>query len=522
MRELGTLPLDGFIGPAHVTTVIGSRPYELFAERVPQAGGDRRLRAAGRDAGHPDAGAPAQRGPRRGRERVHPRRDPRGQPQGPGAGGRGVRAATQLRVARPGRGALQRRCASARPTPPSTPSGASAWRTQPVAGQQGLRVRRDPARRQATHGLQAVRHRAARRRIPIGSCMVSSEGACAAYYTYGRFREPCSSDAARPCRTLQHETAPSAGRATSRPLDLKHGRVDMTHGARRPRHGAADRAAVRRRVRQRLARAGDNDQACCRSPSGAHGDVAPTATWSRPLFFPGGDIGCLSVHGTVNDVAMAGARPLYLAAGLHPRGGLSAGRPARIVESMAAARRARPACRSSPATPRWSSRARATACSSPPPASAWCRRASQISGDRARPGDRILVSGTIGDHGMAIMSQRESLTFGTDLLSDTAALHGLVAAMLDAVPEHPRAARPDARRPGHDAERDRRAVRRRHADRRSGHPGARRGARRRASFSASTRCTWPTRASWWRSCRRGRRAPARGHARPPAGPHRRR
>ncbi|MBA4175973.1 MAG: hydrogenase expression/formation protein HypE, partial [Leptothrix sp. (in: Bacteria)] len=59
----------------------------------------------------------------------------------------------------------------------------------------------------------------------------------------------------------------------------------------------------------------------------------------------------------------------------------------------------------------------------------------QISGDRARPGDRILVSGSIGEHGMAVMSLRENLTFGTDLVSDTAALHGLVAAMAAAVPE---------------------------------------------------------------------------------------
>ena len=55
----------------------------------------------------------------------------------------------------------------------------------------------------------------------------------------------------------------------------------------------------------------------------------------------------------------------------------------------------------------------------------------QIAGDRARPGDRIIVSGTVGDHGMAVMSQRESLAFATDLRSDTAALHGLVAAMVD-------------------------------------------------------------------------------------------
>ena len=108
VRELGTVPLDGFVGPAHVSTVIGSQPYEFFAEEYRQPGGDRRLRAARRDAGDPDAGAPAQRGPRRGRERVHPRGHPRRQRQGEGAGRRGVRAAPHVRMARPGRGALQR------------------------------------------------------------------------------------------------------------------------------------------------------------------------------------------------------------------------------------------------------------------------------------------------------------------------------------------------------------------------------------------------------------------------------
>jgi hypothetical protein len=113
-----------------------------------------------------------------------------------------------------------------------------------------------------------------------------------------------------------------------------------------------------------------------------------------PLFFPGGDIGCLSVHGTVNDVAMMGATPLYLAASFIIEEGFALADLKRIVESMAAPR-ARPACPSSPATPRWWSRARATACSSAPPASAWCRRARHQGGAR-RPGDAVLLSGTHG------------------------------------------------------------------------------------------------------------------------------
>ena len=85
-----------------------------------------------------------------------------------------------------------------------------------------------------------------------------------------------------------------------------------------------------------------------------------------------------------------------------------------------------------------------------------------LSGDLARPGDKILLSGTIGDHGMAIMSQREGLGFDAPIVSDTAALHGLIAAMLEAGASHPCLARSDARRPGHHVERDRQTVGRGH------------------------------------------------------------
>ena len=103
----------------------------IFCRGIPAPGGDRRLRAARRDAGDPDAGAPVERRPRRGGERILPRRDARRQPQGAGHGGGSVRAAPHLRMARPRAGALQRPARSRRNTPLSMPSAASTCPTMP-------------------------------------------------------------------------------------------------------------------------------------------------------------------------------------------------------------------------------------------------------------------------------------------------------------------------------------------------------------------------------------------------------
>ena len=176
-----------------------------------------------------------------------------------------------------------------------------------------------------------------------------------------------------------------------------------------------------------------NDSARIAVPAGRM-VIATDSHVVSPLFFPGGDIGCLAVHGTVNDVAMSGARPLYLAATFVLEEGFPLADLKRIVVSMAAASRARPAFRSSPATPRSSSRARATVCSSRRPASASFPTASTLPAIARVPGDAIVVSGSLGDHGVAIMSLRENLTFETTIESDTAALHELVAAMVAAVP----------------------------------------------------------------------------------------
>jgi hydrogenase expression/formation protein HypE len=152
-----------------------------------------------------------------------------------------------------------------------------------------------------------------------------------------------------------------------------------------------------------------------------------------PLFFPGGDIGSLAVHGTVNDIAMAGAKPLYLTAGFIIEEGFALKDLDRIVTSMAEAARAAGVAIVTGDT-KVVERGKGdgvfintTGIGVVPPGVS-------PSGDRARPGDAVLVSGTVGDHGVAIMSTREGLSFETSILSDSATLHSLVAAMVAAVP----------------------------------------------------------------------------------------
>ena len=152
-----------------------------------------------------------------------------------------------------------------------------------------------------------------------------------------------------------------------------------------------------------------------------------------PLFFPGGDIGDLAVNGTVNDLSVSGADPAVPVGRLHPRGGLPRRRPDPRSPSPCRRPPQRPASRSSPATPRWWRRARPTAATSTPPGVGLIERTTPSSGSRtARPGDAIIVSGPIGDHGVTIMLARGELDIEADIESDTAPLNGLVAGLLAA------------------------------------------------------------------------------------------
>ena len=139
------------------------------------------------------------------------------------------------------------------------------------------------------------------------------------------------------------------------------------------------------------------------------------------------------MHGTVNDLAVGGATPLFLSAAFILEEGLPLADLKRIV-ARCDRRATKPASASSPAIPKSSIAARAIRSSSPPPALALFPKAAILSIHNARPGDVIIVSGTIGDHGIAIMSVREGIEFETVLESDSAPLDDLTRVMLDACP----------------------------------------------------------------------------------------
>jgi hydrogenase expression/formation protein HypE len=155
-----------------------------------------------------------------------------------------------------------------------------------------------------------------------------------------------------------------------------------------------------------------------------------------PIFFPGGDIGRLAVHGTVNDLAMSGARPLYLSAAFILEEGLPVEDLRRVVESMRVAA-ADAGVQFVTGDTKVVNRGKGDQIFITTTGIGVVDPNVNISANRAQPGDCILLSGTIGDHGMAIMSQRENLEFESEISSDCASLHDLVAEMLATPSETP-------------------------------------------------------------------------------------
>ncbi|MBL8487682.1 MAG: hydrogenase expression/formation protein HypE [Rhodocyclaceae bacterium] len=212
-----------------------------------------------------------------------------------------------------------------------------------------------------------------------------------------------------------------------RPLDLKHGRVDMTHGSGGRAMAQLIEELFARHLDNEWLRQG-NDGATLPAPPPGRLVMSCDGHVVSPLFFPGGDIGCLSIHGTVNDVAVMGATPLWIAAGFILEEGFPLADLARIVESMAkAAREAGVAVVTGDTKVVEQGKADGVFISTT--GVGVVPEGPRPSGDRARPGDAILVSGSLGDHGMAIMATREHLGFDSPIVSDTAALNGLIAAL---------------------------------------------------------------------------------------------
>ncbi len=226
-------------------------------------------------------------------------------------------------------------------------------------------------------------------------------------------------------------SAPRGRRLFASRLDFEHGQVELSHGS--------GGRAMAQLIEELFATAfrnpwldQRNDQACLDLPPGRIAMTTDSYVVS-PLFFPGGDIGSLAVHGTVNDLAMAGARPLHLSAGFILEAGFPLADLQRIVESMAGAARAAGVSIVTGDT-KVVERGKGDGVFINTTGIGVIPDGIQLSGDRARPGDCVLLSGSIGDHGVAVMSKRAGLEFETTLESDSAALHELVAAMVAAAP----------------------------------------------------------------------------------------
>jgi hydrogenase expression/formation protein HypE len=221
----------------------------------------------------------------------------------------------------------------------------------------------------------------------------------------------------------------SLPRLRTRRIDTRHGLVDLSHGA-------GGRAAAQL-IQDIFIAAFDNpalaradDQAAFAVPGGRM-VMSIDGYVISPLFFPGGDIGSLAVHGTINDVAMAGAIPRHLAVGFIIEEGFPIADLQRIAQSMArAAHEAGVAIVTGDTKVVERGHGDGVFITTTGIGIVPCGL--DLSADRAAAGDHVILSGSLGDHGVAVMSKRANLGFETAIQSDSAALHGLVAVMVRA------------------------------------------------------------------------------------------
>ena len=214
-------------------------------------------------------------------------------------------------------------------------------------------------------------------------------------------------------------------------LNLNSGVVELSHGSG-GRNMADLIEALFVRAFDNPMLTGEEDQAQFAAPAGRM--VMSTDSFVvSPLEFPGGDIGSLAVHGTINDVAMGGAQPLYLSAGFIIEEGFALVDLERIVVSMARASKSAGVPIVTGDT-KVVEKGKGDGLFITTTGVGVVADGVSISARNAKPGDVILVNGYLGDHGVAIMSLRNGLEFETTITSDSAALHGLVADMLKVAP----------------------------------------------------------------------------------------
>jgi hydrogenase expression/formation protein HypE len=244
--------------------------------------------------------------------------------------------------------------------------------------------------------------------------------------------------------TREEQVLERIAKARARKAKIKDERITLSHGA----GGKATQTlieavfleAFRNPVLERL-----EDGATLSTDAGRLAFTTDSYVVS-PLFFPGGDIGDLAVNGTVNDLAMCGARPLHLSCGFILEEGFGVADLQRIVASMAAAAH-RAGVQIVTGDTKVVERGKADGCYVNTAGVGLLDREITLSAAAARPGDAVLVSGPIGDHGVTVMLARGELDISADITSDTAPLHEITSGLLDAAGEGVRVLR-DATRGG--------------------------------------------------------------------------
>lgn len=213
---------------------------------------------------------------------------------------------------------------------------------------------------------------------------------------------------------------------------LRDGHVTLSHGSGGKASHALIESVLLPAFRNPLLD-GDADAALVATGGSARLAMTTDTYVVSPLFFPGGDIGTLAVHGTINDLAVSGARPIALSVGLILEEGLEMELLRRVIDAMARAAAAAGVPIVTGDT-KVVHRGKADQLFINTTGVGTVADAVHLSAENVRPGDAVIVSGCVGDHGMAVMLAREALEIEAEIVSDSAPLHTLAAALLAAAP----------------------------------------------------------------------------------------